>query len=169
MATDRSARPNAIPWPPLLFAGCALAALGLHQAVPLRLAVLHATLAEYAGYFLAAAGIGLDVWAAFTMRRHHANIRPNRAATALVTSGPFALSRNPIYLGNTILLVGAGLAFAIAWFLPMALLAAVLVTHLAIRREEAHLNARFGAAWRDYAARTPRWLPRASTRRRAAD
>jgi protein-S-isoprenylcysteine O-methyltransferase Ste14 len=94
------------------------------------------------------------------MSRQHANILPHRAATALVTSGPFALSRNPIYLGNTIAMAGAGLAFANPWFLPAALLAAVAVTRLAIRREEAHLAARFGAAWDAYSQRTARWFGR---------
>jgi protein-S-isoprenylcysteine O-methyltransferase Ste14 len=101
------------------------------------------------------------------MWRAKANILPHRAATALVTHGPFAFSRNPIYLGNTILLLGAGLAFAMAWFVPIALLAAALTAHFAIAREEAHLNARFGRDWRNYALQVNRWLGRRtpSTRR----
>jgi protein-S-isoprenylcysteine O-methyltransferase Ste14 len=104
------------------------------------------------------AGIGLDVAAMLEMRRHRANILPHRAATALVTTGPFALSRNPIYLGNTALLAGAGLAFGSPWLIIAAAVAAQAVTILAIRREEAHLSARFGDAWAAYAKRTPRWL-----------
>jgi protein-S-isoprenylcysteine O-methyltransferase Ste14 len=94
------------------------------------------------------------------MWRARANILPHRAATALVTWGPFGFSRNPIYLGNTILLLGAGLAFGIAWFVPVAFAAAALTARLAIAREEAHLNARFGRAWREYAARVRRWVGR---------
>jgi protein-S-isoprenylcysteine O-methyltransferase Ste14 len=92
------------------------------------------------------------------MRRGRANILPHRAATALITSGPFAVSRNPIYLGNTFLLIGAAAALANPWFLPVALLSAAAVDRLAIRREEAHLAARFGEAWRGYAKRTARWI-----------
>ncbi|PZO76775.1 MAG: isoprenylcysteine carboxylmethyltransferase family protein, partial [Mesorhizobium amorphae] len=51
---------------------------------------------------------------------------------------------------NTLLLLGIGLV--------LGLIAAVLVRHLAIRGEEAHLEARFGKAWRDYAKRVRRWL-----------
>ena len=109
-------------------------------------------------------GLALDLWAMATMWRHKANIMPHRAATALVTHGPFALSRNPIYLGNTVLLFGAGLAFGMAWFIPAAFLAAGLTGHLAIAREEAHLNARFGREWREYRLRVNRWVGR-STRR----
>ncbi len=92
------------------------------------------------------------------MTRHRANILPHRAATALVTAFPFSISRNPIYLGNTMMLIGAGFLFANLWFLVTAALAAILVTELAIKREEAHLSTLFGAKWRDYAARTPRWI-----------
>ena len=83
---------------------------------------------------------------------------PNRPATALITSGPFALSRNPIYVANTLLVGGLGLAFGIGWLVIAALLGALLTRKLAIAREEHHLAARFGAEWQAYAARTPRWL-----------
>ena len=166
MSTDWTARPNAVPWPPLLYAGAAGLALLLHHSAPLPgwLVLRGVPGVSYLGDALLVLGVALDLWTMATMWRARANILPHRAATALVTHGPFAFSRNPIYLGNTLLLVGAGLAFGIAWFLPLGLAAAAVVTQLAIVREEAHLNARFGAAWRDYRLRVNRWLGR-STRR----
>ena len=86
------------------------------------------------------------------------NILPNRAAERLVTQGPFAISRNPIYLGNTTLMFGIGLAFNALWFLPLAICAAAFVERLAIRREEAHLALLFGPEWAAYATTTARWL-----------
>ena len=121
---------------------------------------LHATVPRVIGWALLLSGLGLDLAAMIVMTRHRANILPHRSATALVTTGPFAWSRNPIYLGNTIALCGAGLAFANPWFLLTALLAAFAVTRLAIQREEAHLARRFGAAWDAYRRRTGRWLGR---------
>ena len=88
--------------------------------------------------------------------RARANILPHRAATALVTRGPFAFSRNPIYLGNTLMMAGVGLAVGNPWFIATGLAAALLVERLAIRREEQYLDARFGQAWRDYCARVGR-------------
>ena len=114
---------------------------------------------------MVAGGLGLDLAAIRTMRRHRANILPHRAATALVTTGPFAWSRNPIYLGNTLLLAGAAFAFHDPWFLPAALAAVLAVTHLAIRREEAHLAHMFGAEWERYRRRTARWFGRGETSR----
>ena len=55
---------------------------------------------------------------------------------------------------------GFAVAFGNPWFILCALAAAFAVNRLAIRREEAHLAALFGAAWDDYAARTGRWFGR---------
>ena len=149
-------RPNAIPWPPvLLVAGIAFGAL-LGMFLPLDVAI-PAPL-RLAGFILLAAGIAFDVSAIFWMSRARTNILPHKAAGVLLTSGPFRVSRNPIYVGNTITLAAMGLAFANLWYAVAAAVMALLLHRLAILREEAHLAARFGKAWNDYAARTPRWL-----------
>ena len=92
------------------------------------------------------------------MARHRANILPHRAATALITSGPFAVSRNPIYLGNVLLTVGLALAVNNAWLLPAAGLGAFLLATLAIGREETHLEAVFGSRFEAYKRRISRWF-----------
>jgi protein-S-isoprenylcysteine O-methyltransferase Ste14 len=102
--------------------------------------------------------LGIDISAMIAMRRQRANILPHRAATALVTAFPFNLSRNPIYLGYTLMLAGAGLGFGNGWMFIAAAAGAIAVQRLAILREEAHLATLFGPAWHDYAARVPRWL-----------
>ena len=151
-------RPNTVPWPPIIFGGAIAAAVMLGYVYPLGGMLPVGILVRIIGALLLLAGIGFDSAAMREMRRHRANILPHRAATALVTSGPFALSRNPIYLGNTLVLTGAALLFGSLWLLPAAAAAAVAVTELAIRREEAHLAAQFGEAWKAYAERTPRWI-----------
>ncbi len=156
---DLAAAPNTLPWPPILFAGLALLALGLHWAMPLPWpAGAGRVVLAGAGLCLACAAVALDVTAALAFRRHRTTILPHRGATALITDGPFAKSRNPIYVANTMLVAGAGLLFGVAWLLLAALCAAFLTRKLAIEREERHLAARFGKAGDDYAARTPRWL-----------
>jgi protein-S-isoprenylcysteine O-methyltransferase Ste14 len=148
--------PNVVPWPPIIVLLAVVASMAMSRLWPLAsiewggLTVL--------GAALIVAGLGLDLSAIMTMRRANTNIMPNRAADLLVTTGPFRFSRNPIYLGNTVLLLGIGLTLGNYWFDVFALVAAWLVDQLAIRREERHLSSRFGAAWDDYASRTPRWL-----------
>ena len=149
--------PNRIPWPPILYGLALLVGVGLGKVAPAP-AWLDGPVARGLGGLLLALGLGLDLAAAITMWRRRANILPHRAATALVTSGPFAWSRNPIYLGNTTALCGAGLAFANPWLIGTGLIAAVAVNRLAIVREEAHLARLFGGDWEAYCRRTPRWL-----------
>lgn len=152
-------RPNRIPWPPLIFGGLALFALGLHWLVPLPWpeGVTRLVL-ELIGLCCLLVALVLDVTAALAFRRHRTTILPHRAASALITGGPFAWTRNPIYAANTLLVSGAGLLFGIGWLVLAAVLGAALTQKLAIEREERHLAARFGQDWQDYASRTPRWL-----------
>ena len=155
-APDLASRPNTIPWPPLLLCGAAALAWLLGGLFPLPLP--GGRLPRLFGYLVACTGLALDLAAMAALHRHRANILPHRAATALVTSFPYTRSRNPIYLGNTLLLAGFAFIAADAWFLLAAAAMAQAVAMLAIRREEAHLAAKFGPAWAAYAARTPRWL-----------
>lgn len=147
-----------VPWPPIIFAGTVAVAVMLKYLVPLGGMLPASSAVRLTGAAAMLAGIALDVAAMLEMHRAKANIQPHRAATSLVTTGPFALSRNPIYLGNTVLIAGAGVAFGNPWLVLMAVVIVRLVSLLAVRREEAHLAARFGEAWVAYAKRTPRWL-----------
>jgi Putative protein-S-isoprenylcysteine methyltransferase len=117
-------------------------------------------LGRFLGTVTIGAGIGFDICAVVTLRRHRANVLPHRGATALVTSGPFAISRNPIYFGNVMLTIGLAPFTGSLWYLAAAALEWVLVTRLAIRREEAHLAKLFGADFDVYQARTARWIGR---------
>jgi protein-S-isoprenylcysteine O-methyltransferase Ste14 len=150
--------PNRIPWPPIIFLAAVVAAWGLGWLLPLSLPRAESPLWQVAGGTFILAGLMLDFWSAYTFYRHRTTILPHRRAQRLVTTGPFAFSRNPIYVGNTAVVFGLGLAFAIFWPLLAAPAAAFIVQKLAIEREEDHLASRFGRSWYLYAARTPRWL-----------
>ena len=152
-------RPNRIPWPPLIVAGCVLLGfvLGALAPLPWPAGAARNGLAAGGGILIASA-VGLDIWAALSFRRRGTTIMPHKAASALVTGGPFRLSRNPIYLANLLLIAGLGLAFGEPWLLIVTPLAAILLMKLAIEREERHLQALFGPDWLAYAARVRRWI-----------
>lgn len=159
MSHDISQRPNRIPWPPILVISAIVSAWVLESVWPASsLFAGWMPWLRIAGVLIALAGIGLDLAAMIAMRRARTNVMPNRGAQHLVSTGIFAVSRNPIYLGNTLLLAGIALAWPSPWLLVTALIAAVLVDRLAIRREERHLSARFGAAFAEYMQRVPRWI-----------
>ena len=77
----------------------------------------------------------------------------------LVVSGPFAILRNPLYVGNIALWVGFALAARLVWMAPLILLLLGLEYHAIVRWEERLLDSRLGDAYRAYASRVPRWLP----------
>lgn len=81
------------------------------------------------------------------------------AVGPLVDTGPFAISRNPVFLGQGLLLVGLVLAFPDLLQLAAALIALVTIV-LQVRREEAVLRATLGPDYEAYAQRVPRWLGR---------
>jgi protein-S-isoprenylcysteine O-methyltransferase Ste14 len=149
-------RPNVLPWPPMIYVASALAAFALGRFYPLEFVHYHVFIIF--GTILTFVGFALDLWAMVVMWRARTNILPHRGADSLIDSGPFRFTRNPIYLGNTVVMMGVSFYFDNGWFLLLGLVAAILVDHLAIRREEIHLAKRFGDEWRNYSTRTPRWL-----------
>ena len=111
------------------------------------------------GTVLVVAGILTAVWAVVEMNRAQTTPIPHQRATALVTSGPFAFSRNPIYTADLAILLGAYLWWG-HWILaPIVLLALQwILTKRFIEPEEARLREDFGVAFGDWCAKTRRWL-----------
>ena len=104
------------------------------------------------------AGVGLILWAALHFWRHETPLEPGHEPAALVTDGPYRLSRNPIYLGMALTL----LAWAIALGNPLTLLGPpvflAIAYHRFIRHEERLLADRFDESWHEFRSRTRRWL-----------
>jgi protein-S-isoprenylcysteine O-methyltransferase Ste14 len=78
----------------------------------------------------------------------------------LATAGPYAWLRNPIYVGNTLVLLGCALASGLAWLAPVTCVWAFLVYDQVVRHEERRLLDKYGEAYQRYRDRVPRWIPR---------
>lgn len=78
----------------------------------------------------------------------------------LVSDGPFARVRNPLYLGNIALWVGFALSARLAWLVPLVAVLLFVEYHAIVRWEEQLLDSRLGEGYRAYAARVPRWIPK---------
>ena len=150
-------RPTTFPWPPVLLAGSALGAWLLSRAWPLPWPGLDDVPARVVGIGFGLAGLALLAWAGAALRRR-TTILPHKGAVRLVTDGPFRYRRNPIYLADVLLLLGAAELTKNVWFVILAPLFAALVTWLAVLPEERHLEAKFGEAYRAYKASTRRWI-----------
>lgn len=112
------------------------------------------------GASLAAGSLGVAVSATRLFHQHGTTDLPfhPEQTTVLVTAGPFARTRNPMYVGLVGMLVGHALARrSLRALLPAAALVAV-VDRLQIAAEEAALSAKFGAEYDAYCDRVPRWL-----------
>jgi protein-S-isoprenylcysteine O-methyltransferase Ste14 len=113
---------------------------------------------RYGGLVLIALAIALIVWAALLFRRAGTHIHPFDPSTALVTSGPYRQTRNPMYLGMTGVLLGA--AVYMGSITPFIVIPAfmALISERFIIPEETKLEAAFGQQYLDYKARVRRWL-----------
>jgi protein-S-isoprenylcysteine O-methyltransferase Ste14 len=95
-----------------------------------------------------------------TFRRADTAIEPWKAARKLVTHGPYAYTRNPMYVSLTLLTGAIAVAADLPWALVMVPVAVLVTDRFVIAREEVHLRHLFGDAYRTYCARTRRWLGR---------
>ncbi|WP_296745358.1 isoprenylcysteine carboxylmethyltransferase family protein [Mesorhizobium sp.] len=159
MAGATKARHGIIPWPPVIYVVAIALSVVLGMLYPLP------WIGDVFGDLLFGVGLvalfgvaALWITAIRAMFRARTTLDPNAEPDHLVTSGPFGITRNPMYLANTLLLIGVALITGIAWFLLFAFLAAFATQKLAIEKEEKILTAKFGKKYRDYAKRVRRWI-----------
>lgn len=159
MSGNEDKAPVRFPWPPLILVGTLAFGRLVEAFVPSPwFGSPLADMLAAVGALIVAAAVALEIATALTLYRAHTTIRPDRKVDHLITKGPFAFSRNPIYLGNASLIFGLGLLTGIVWLLPLAFVDAWLTQKIAIEAEERHIEARFGKAYRDYRHRVRRWM-----------
>ena len=113
---------------------------------------------RWIGAALFVAGGGLALWAFKQFREFRADVDTHTATTHIVSSGPFAQSRNPIYLSMLVSLVGVAVAVNSAWILVGLVVWYPLIRWGVIGREEAYLERKFGDEYLSYKARVRRWI-----------
>ena len=145
-----------IPPPVVFLAGLGLGFL-LQRGSPVPL-LPWGFLSRPLGALLALASAGLALWAFATFRRAHTTVRPDRPASALLTRGPFRLTRNPLYLSLALLHGGLALWTNALWPALMLLPVLLVIRVHVIAREERHLLARFGGDYEAYCRTVRRWF-----------
>jgi protein-S-isoprenylcysteine O-methyltransferase Ste14 len=104
------------------------------------------------------AGLSLMTWAIWVFQKHQTTVNPYAGAKRLCTAGPFQYSRNPIYVGDWLILAGSSVGLHTLWPVWLAPIVWAGIRYGVIRHEEAHLLSRFGEEYRAYQARVRRWL-----------
>lgn len=149
-------KPATVLPPPLIYAAALALAWWLNRRVPLPFDP--ELIGPMLTPLLVGAGLGITLWAAVEIWRHRTTVNPYRAARTLVTTGPFGLSRNPIYAADWLIYAGVALWLRSWWAVILAPLAWFMIRFFVIAHEEAHLEAKFGDEYRNYKARVRRWL-----------
>ena len=145
--------------PPLLFVGGFAAGLELQRLWPAALLPPPLLPARaWLGWTLVALGLGSMLSGLLTFWGARTAVLPHHAARRLVISGPYRVTRNPMYLGLTLAYLGGGVLLDTVWvpvLLPVALTA---LTYAVIHREERYLAAAFGPEYEAYRRRVRRWI-----------
>jgi len=142
--------------PPVWLIGHVAAAWMLAQVSP----PLFGAVGDGSGRALVALGVGITLVAVLKMSHHQTTVIPRRTPSALVTTGLFAWSRNPIYLADALILVGAILWLDAVLALPLVAAFVWVIQTRFIRDEETRLTIAFGPEFDLWAARTRRWFGR---------
>ena len=99
-------------------------------------------------------GLLLRVWSQVHLRYRLKSMR------GLTRGGPYRYVRNPVYVGNILILLGCCLLSELVWFAPIMLLYALAVYHCVVRYEESHLLRKHGGDYEQFLRDVPRWVPR---------
>jgi protein-S-isoprenylcysteine O-methyltransferase Ste14 len=157
MSEEKKETAGVVAPPPLIYVvGLALGWL-LEKRWPVPYGIKE-PLATWLGWALIAVGLALFGWALIVLHRMRTSVNPYAPTTAVATTGPYRLTRNPIYLADIIIYLGIAALINSPWpvvFLPFVIWA---VDRGVIRREERYLEKRFGNLYVVYKSRVRRWL-----------
>ena len=143
--------------PPLAWALAVIVGLALDWLLPLPF-LPDGLPAASLGAMVFVIALALFAWAIITITRAGSSVPTNRPTTTIVDTGPFRFTRNPIYLGMFLGLVGLAIGFDNLWLLATLVPFALVIRYGVVAREEDYLERKFGDVYRGYCSRVRRWL-----------
>jgi protein-S-isoprenylcysteine O-methyltransferase Ste14 len=143
--------------PPIAWVIAVLSGLALNWLLPLPFvpALVSAVRLGTVVFLLALALFG---WAVATMTRAGSNVPTSQPAMTIVDGGPYRFTRNPVYLGMLLGLIGLAVALDSFWLLLTLVPFALVIRYGVVAREEAYLERKFGDVYRRYRSGVRRWL-----------
>jgi protein-S-isoprenylcysteine O-methyltransferase Ste14 len=142
--------------PPVFLLVAILVMIALNRWAPLG--TFGGSFARAVGLLFSIAGLALGIWCTMLFQAAQTTIKPYETSSALLTGGPYRISRNPIYLGMVLFLIGLNLGLG-SWSPFVAIPVFVfIIERRFIRAEEAALSRRFGDEYETYRRRVRRWV-----------
>lgn len=142
--------------PPLFFLAAILVGLGLEWAF--RADIGLGRIGLVIGLLVIVEAVAIAVWARQQFVKGGTSLRVEEPSTAILSTGPFRFSRNPLYMSMAWLQIGIGIAASMAWVIALVIPALLVIRFAVIAREERYLEAKFGEEYLNYKNRVRRWL-----------
>ena len=155
MSPEAPDRPGVIAPPPLIYLAAIVVGTLLERVWRWRLPL--SGWGRLAGLLLIVAAVSLAVWAVRAFDRAKTSPKPHKPTTAIVRSGPFRYTRNPIYIAFTLIQLGAALMGASGWIFALIVPVLLLIRFGVIAREERYLERKFGDEYSNYKRSVRRW------------
>jgi protein-S-isoprenylcysteine O-methyltransferase Ste14 len=144
------------PSPLTYFLLAIILSVALHFLLPLQQVIVFPW--RLVGLVSLLVGIVLNLLADQALKKHGTTVKPFEKSRALVTDGVFRISRNPMYLGMTLVLLGIALLLGSLTPLAVVILVPILFDRVFISPEEKMLEQTFGDPFREYRKRVRRWI-----------
>lgn len=142
--------------PPVYFYISLLVSALLHFTLPLYIIIKSSF--NYIGFLFFFIGTGLNIWADQSLKKHKTTVKPNEKPTALIETGVFKISRNPMYLGMALILLGAGFILGSVTSFIGFILFIIVMEIIFIPLEEKNLQEQFGEKFENYKKKVGRWI-----------
>ena len=149
--------PRAAVPPPLVFLGALMIGVALNIALPLPI-LTDGRIGDVLGLLSTLGSAALAFWALRTMLRAGEQPDPGAPTRKIVREGPFARTRNPIYLSFALFDLGVALLMNNLWIILVLVPLMLYVDRGIIRREERYLERQFGDEYLEYKGSVRRWL-----------
>jgi protein-S-isoprenylcysteine O-methyltransferase Ste14 len=148
--------PNVRVHPPIIYAISILSGIGLNNLWPLSMPFgLHNRLY---GSIIIVISVCIAGWALLHFHRNDTDVRPDKPDSALITSGPYRFTRNPLYMVLTLVQITVAIWLDNLWIVLLVVPSVIVITRYAITREELYLEQLFGQEYLKYKQRVRRWF-----------
>jgi protein-S-isoprenylcysteine O-methyltransferase Ste14 len=142
--------------PPVVALFFLVVAMVLQRFFPLPIKV--SVIAQNIGFGLTFIGFLCGVGAFIEFRKARTTLDPHGSVKTLVTGGIYRFTRNPIYLGFLLMVIGFPLNYGSLWGIVTAPFFAMTVSRLVSEKEEAYLEKKFKEQYTGYRSRVRRWI-----------